>query len=181
VEWARLESNQRPLPYQRSALPPELPARKAPGQGLEPQLPRSERGVLPLRRSRKVQPTTRHGPAPPSTSLMGDRRSSETRSAGAKVRLCHVRPKPTMFSKPLAYPSTLDRRPRLRESGRSSSYVEELWSPSLVRFPKKSTLKHTLIHQRYFKRRAPRVFLSQAGPRFDLELVQAEHHLWFRR
>jgi hypothetical protein len=27
LRWARLESNQRPLPYQRSALPLELPAR----------------------------------------------------------------------------------------------------------------------------------------------------------
>jgi hypothetical protein len=27
-KWARLESNQRPLPYQRSALPPELHARR---------------------------------------------------------------------------------------------------------------------------------------------------------
>jgi hypothetical protein len=33
----------------------------------------------------------------------------------------------------------------------------------------------------YFQREALRVFLSQAGPRFDLELVQAEHHLRFRR
>jgi hypothetical protein len=32
-----------------------------------------------------------------------------------------------------------------------------------------------------FRVLTPRVFLSQAGPRFDLELVQAEHHLWFRR
>ena len=47
--------------------------------------------------------------------------------------------------------------------------------------PKISKLKHTLIYQRHFQRRAPRVFLSQAGPRFDLGLFQAEHHLWFRR
>ena len=38
-------------------------------------------------------------------------------------------------------------------------------------------LKQTLIASVYFQRAALRVFLSQAGPRFDLELVQAEHHL----
>jgi hypothetical protein len=52
AKWARLESNQRPLPYQRSALPFELLARRAPGQGLEPRSPRPERGVLPIGRSR---------------------------------------------------------------------------------------------------------------------------------
>jgi hypothetical protein len=51
----------------------------------------------------------------------------------------------------------------------------------LVRSQEIGRLKHTLIHQRYFQHRAPRVFLSQAGPRFDLGLLQAEHHLWFRR
>jgi hypothetical protein len=38
-------------------------------------------------------------------------------------------------------------------------------------------LKPRLIANVYFQRATPRAFLSQAGPRFDLELVQAEHHL----
>src|SRR6266508_3291379 len=42
-------------------------------------------------------------------------------------------------------------------------------------------LKRRLIASVYFQRAALRVFLSQAGPRFDLELVQAEHHLLVRR
>src|SRR5438552_18212553 len=42
-------------------------------------------------------------------------------------------------------------------------------------------LKQTLIASVYFQRTAPRIFLSQAGPQFDLALVQAEHHLLFRR
>jgi len=50
-----------------------------------------------------------------------------------------------------------------------------------VLFFEKSRLKPTLIASAYFQHATPRVFLSQAGPRFDLELVQAEHHLWFRR
>ena len=42
----------------------------------------------------------------------------------------------------------------------------------------KRKLKQSLIASVYFQRATLRVFLSQAGPRFDLELVQAEHHLW---
>jgi hypothetical protein len=53
AEWARLGSNQQPLVRKTSALPFELLARaSAPGQGVEPRSPRSERGVLPVRRSR---------------------------------------------------------------------------------------------------------------------------------
>jgi hypothetical protein len=77
--WAELESNQRPLPYQRSALPLELPA-QAPGQGLEPRSPRSERGVLPLD------------------------------DPGMCVSYVSPGSCRTMLSMPLAYPSTLDRR-----------------------------------------------------------------------
>jgi hypothetical protein len=40
-----------------------------------------------------------------------------------------------MFSKSLAYPSALDRRPPVALSRRASSYVEELWSPTLLAFP----------------------------------------------
>jgi hypothetical protein len=84
----------------------------------------------------------------------------------------------TMFSKPLAYPSTLDRA----ISGCACRLIAVLRGGALEPEPrtlsgKKRRLTHTLIYQRYFKRQAPRVFLSQAGPRFDLELVQAEHHL----
>jgi hypothetical protein len=70
------------------------------------------------------------------------------------------------LSMPLAYPSALDRRDRVAHSGRLPSYVEGFWSPSLARWAQKGRLKRTLIHQRHFKRLAPRVFLSQAGPRF---------------
>jgi hypothetical protein len=47
-------------------------------------------------------------------------------------------------------------------------------------FREKGKLKRTLIASAYFQRTTLRVFLSQAGPRFDLELLQVEHHLWFR-
>jgi hypothetical protein len=78
-----------------------------PGQGLEPRSPRSERDVLPFRRSRSVV-------------------ASLSRPTGKRR---------TMFSKPLAYPSTLDRRapterahrPTWRSSGaRARAPVEKL-------------------------------------------------------
>jgi hypothetical protein len=82
---------------------------------------------------------------------------------------------------PLAYPSTLDRRPPAAHCPqRSSSYVEGRWSPSLGTSSEKDKLKHTLILSVLFHAGARRVFLSQAGPRFDLALLQAEHHLVVR-
>jgi hypothetical protein len=58
--WARLGSNQQPLVCETSALPLELLARVLdPGQGVEPRSPRSERGVLPVRRSRNAAWTAR--------------------------------------------------------------------------------------------------------------------------
>src|SRR5437762_629191 len=70
AEWARLGSNQQPLVCKTSALPLELLARTSdPGQGVEPRSPRSERGVLPVRRSR-------NGRAPAVSSA---RRSVEER------------------------------------------------------------------------------------------------------
>jgi len=55
--------------------------------------------------------------------------------------------------------------------------VEGLWSRSRVRQLKKRTQKQTPMRARYFSADRRGVFLSQAGPRFDLDLVQAEHHL----
>ena len=83
-----------------------------------------------------------------------------------------------MFSMPLAYPSTLDHRLPLRKT----AAVDVLRGGALEPAPhvlllEKGRLKQTLIASLHFQRAALRVFLSQAGPRFDLELVQAEHHL----
>jgi hypothetical protein len=61
---------------------------------------------------------------------------------------------------------------------RPLSYVEGFWSPFLGRRPDKSHAKAHAALPRSFQCQ-PRIFLSQAGPRFDLTLVQAEHHLWF--
>jgi hypothetical protein len=84
----------------------------------------------------------------------------------------------TMFSKPLAYPSTLDRRPRRARARRSPSYVEGFWSPFLGRWRIKRTLKHTLLYRVLFTS-SRESFSLRRGLDFDLTLVQAEHHLWF--
>jgi len=74
-----------------------------------------------------------------------------------------------LFSMPLAYPSTLDRRPRCSAD---ASYVEGLWSPSLGRSVEKRRQKQTLLRCRLFARDVRGVFLSQAGPRVDLGFLK---------
>ena len=71
----------------------------APGQGIEPRSPRSERGVLPVRRSRIV-------PLRPAPCVGGRRKGTSV-----VKRRPAPRAEPPM-SMPLAYPSTLDRRLR---------------------------------------------------------------------
>ena len=82
----------------------------APGQGFEPRSPRSERGVLPDRRSRITRCI--------SVQLPRDGSSTQRRTPFSRAvvsfdvtfgRQASLRR--TMFSMPLAYPSTLDRRP----------------------------------------------------------------------
>jgi hypothetical protein len=58
-----------------------------------------------------------------------------------------------------------------------ASYVEELWSPSLVAPSLNSHAKANAICSAISQAGAQRVFLSQAGPRFVLDLLQAGHHL----
>jgi hypothetical protein len=55
---------------------------------------------------------------------------------------------------------------------RKTSYVEGLWSPSLASRVEIPRLKQALYNQAYFPARTPRVFLSQAGPRFDLDFLK---------
>jgi hypothetical protein len=77
----------------------------------------------------------------------------------------------TMFSMPLAYPSTLDHR-------NAASFVEELWSPALRTLRIIRRQKQRLIQQRIrLRSERSRTFLSQAGPRVWIVAFQAEHHL----
>ena len=75
---------------------------RSPGQGIEPRSPRSERGVLPVGRSRNHLGLSIHVPGR-GVDAAGGPPCTRPR--------CLARPKPTMLSKPLAYPSTLDHRP----------------------------------------------------------------------
>lgn len=84
----------------------------------------------------------------------------------------------TMFSKPLAYSSALDRRPARR--GRRPT-----WRSFGARFPdalgKRTCQSARTISCAISSAKRRVIFLSQAGPRFVLDLLQAEHHLWFLR
>src|SRR5262249_36864500 len=124
-----------------------------PGQGVEPRSPRSERGVLPARRSRSTRGTQRpvakrdtSHRTPPLHPPPERGRSTQQANGVRRVQtsrvLCHVRTRRTMFSMPLAYPSTLDRRPPVAQRALrwTPSYVEELWSPGLDRCVEKSML-----------------------------------------
>jgi hypothetical protein len=159
-KWAELESNQRPPPYQRGALPLELPAR-APGQGLEPRSPRSERGVLPLDDPRSARPHFRPPPEHGRSTQL--RRPSLSRSAYAER--CFPSHSPTL--RPWI---ALGARPTWRSFGARASRS----------YRKKSELKHTHLFQRNFQRQRRGSFSLRRGLDFVLSLVQAEHHLWFR-
>ena len=133
-----------------------------PGQGIEPRPPRSERGVLPVRRSRSVRlRPTRDGldaNAPMSRAVLD----------------AHAEPPMSM---PLAYPSTLDRRPQACTSaGAASSWRGFGAGASCVSGKSVRNSKRECVGA-ISSAECRGVFLSQAGPRFELELVQAEHHL----
>jgi hypothetical protein len=80
-----------------------------------------------------------------------------------------------MFSKPLAYPSTLDRRSVQQNVVlRGGALEPDPCSPT-----GNSQAKADAYSPMDFQHTAAEIFLSQAGPRFDLKLFQAEHHLLF--
>ena len=78
---------------------------------------------------------------------------------------------------PLAYPSTLDHRLPDAQSGMDDVLRGGALEPEPRVAVRNSQAKARANSQRKFQAGAQRVFLSQAGPRFDLELLQAEHHL----
>jgi hypothetical protein len=102
----------------------------APGQGLEPRPSRSERDVLPVKTiapAKPARPPRRHRKR--CLSDPGPMMKQMTRLAGAKR--CFPSHSPTLR------PWIVDRRVR------SPSYVEGLWSPSLVRLSGKA---HAKVH-----------------------------------
>ncbi|SRR6266496_2399348 len=84
-----------------------------------------------------------------------------------------------MFSKPLANPSTLDRRPPVcAHPKRSSSCVEELWSPSLARWTGKGQAKAHAYCQRLIPTHSAEGLSLSGGASSRSSVSQAEHHLW---
>jgi hypothetical protein len=120
--------------------------------------------------------------ASPSIPRTGDRRSRRAPVAGdCRVFMSRPAVRRTMLSMPLAYPSTLDHRPPIAQirNGRRPTWRGVGARAQDALFGKRQA-KANAYCQRLFRASNAEIFLSQAGPRFDLELVQAEHHLWFR-
>ena len=123
------------------------------------------------------------GPAEAASPSIPHRReidaAGERQPSASVVVLCHVRPKPN----DVFYATRLPFDPGSPTAGCAhAAVVAVLRGGALEPEPRAlfweiRMLKQTLIASVNFQREAPRVFLSQAGPRFDLELVQAGHHL----
>jgi hypothetical protein len=107
---------------------------------------------------------TRRQPVPRRAHAL--RPAARTRALDAAAR------SRTLFSMPLAYPSTLDRR----RPGSTSSYVEELWSPSLVLRLGIRRRKHTLIRSANSRLARRGSFSLRRGLDSVLRLLQAGHH-----
>jgi hypothetical protein len=132
-----------------------------PGQGLEPRPPRSERGVLPVRRSRNA-------PRPPSTPDTRGRRSGT--AAPVSLELWHGRLAPN----DVFYAARLLFDPG---SPYAASYVEEHWSPALLRFPTNAQAKAELNSAlNYLARKAQRNLSLSGGASIVIRASQAGHH-----
>ena len=207
--WARLGSNQQPLVCKTSALPLELLARAWTGRESNPRttasfaaattatrpLDRTLSAIRPMSSGtrdrtsistfRAWRPAVRRSriartSAAPGRPLGGARqtRCPSVQLPRREIDAAAAPSGQTMLSMPLAYPSTLDRRSPIREDRRPT------WRSFGARAStvcEKAQAKADANSERIVRAQTPRVFLSQAGPRFGLELLQAEHHLWFRQ
>jgi hypothetical protein len=131
------------------------------GTRIEPRSPPSERGVLPLRQSL-------NGASPSISGSEIDATAAPLSRSAQAERRCPSH-SPTLRPWIAVH--------RMHMSKRTSSYVEGPWSPtSDARLPNwHAKARHKSLALFSTPQRAED-FLSQAGPRFDLELVQAEHH-----
>jgi hypothetical protein len=115
--------------------------------------------------------------ASPSTPEDGRRRSRRLpREVGHWVSVSPAEGQ-TMFSMPLANPSTLDRRAaRCASSTRLPSYVEGLWSPSLDALAGKAQDKAERIVPAYFPARGREGLSLSGGASIQFRSFQAGHH-----
>ena len=109
-------------------------------------------------------PTARHE-VPGEARLSVHVRETGVDAVGESLWSCSQ----TKLFKPLAYPSTLDRRSGVLRGG--------ALEPDALRAAVNSQAKAHANAEREFQAGAQRVFLSQAGPRFELERSHSEHHL----
>jgi hypothetical protein len=163
-EAARRQEESLTLPHARRVAPAEPILRPhagdalANGGRLEGVLRRLRRDTTPLR------------PSPP-----GDRRSGDA-SRRQRSYLCHAQTVPCVVVHATRLPfdpgSTIR---RLRCSPMSVLRGGALEPRASRGRGENGRLKPALIPKRHFRLDAPRVFLSQAGPRIDLWVFQAGH------
>jgi hypothetical protein len=91
---------------------------------------------------------------------------------GAPVTHSIVVPGATMLSMPLAYPSTLDRRPE-----KSTSYVEGSWSPMRSVVTQNRRVTATRSYTREIQRQTKADLSLSSGASSGVGVFQAEHHL----
>ncbi len=210
ARWAEPESNRRPPPHQRGALPPELSAvvaQTCDGRGWDrtssllcvrqalsrlsysPVYSRSgARDRTSISTFRAWCPASLDDPG--ATGVQAPLRPSPAREidAAGGHRLpatvgssCHARPSAERCCpchSPTLRPWITDRR--CADPQRSPSYVEGRWSPSSAVLLGKLQAKADAYTGAISREQRCEVFLSQAGPRFGLVVLQAEHHLLFR-
>jgi hypothetical protein len=177
VQWARLGSNQQPLVCETSALPLSYSpvGRADPGQGVEPRSPRSERGVLPVRRSRsggpRRPPSSSAGEAEVDAAALPSPRRTSCLARRAPSDVVHATRLPFDPGSPAAGCAARGgRRPSWRGVGARAS----------GRRAKNRTLKQTRIASVDFRRTCEGLSLS-GGASIRSRLCQAEHHLVERR
>ena len=170
-DWlAEPESNRRPPPYQRGALPSELSAARWARLDSNQQHHVCKTRALPLSYSPlmlqirdKGSNLDLHVQSVASCRLddPGVMCLRMSRSAGL------AQPCRTMFSMPLAYPSTLDRLPA-KAQGRAAVVLRGgALEPDALHVSGNPQAKAHANAERGFQADAQRVFLSQAGPRFS--------------
>jgi hypothetical protein len=161
-EWARLDSNQRPLVCKTSTQPLSY----SPGKL------RDEDSNLDLH-VQSVASCRLDDPGLMRPSHLRPSPVWQIDAAAKYLLLCHARLKPD----DVFQATRLLFDPGSPPSRRQTSYVEEFWSPSRGVLVKKCRLKQTLLSQRNFTGRRRGSFSLRRGLDFDLTLVQAEHHL----
>jgi hypothetical protein len=136
--------------------------RTVPGQGIEPRSPRSERGVLPVRRSRTVPLRSA-----PVRRELDAKAFGQTALGSCRASYVHA------TRLPFDPGSSAAKRARPRDD----VVVEGLWSRSLMHRCEMCRQKHTLMPKRNSSTGRKSGLSLSGGASSRSRLVQAEHHL----